>query len=96
MGHRQQALDLLEVGDAERGVAGLAGAEQLAAAAQPQVLLGEAEAVLGLAHQREALAAHVGEAFADTPAFDGICQQVLGMTSVEFLEQWASYVRAGG
>jgi hypothetical protein len=38
----------------------------------------------------------VGEAFADTPAFDGICQQVLGMTSVEFLEQWASYVRAGG
>ena len=44
------------MGDAEAGRARLARAEHLAAAAQPQVLLGDAEAVLGLAHDAEAVA----------------------------------------
>ena len=38
----------------KRGEAGLAGAEHLALAAQAQILLGDAEAVLGLAHHLEA------------------------------------------
>ena len=40
-------------GEAELGLARLAGAQYLAGAAQPQILLGDAEAVIGLAHQRE-------------------------------------------
>ena len=47
---------MLGMGDAEAGHARLARAEDLAAAAQPQVLLGDAEAVLGLAHDAEAVA----------------------------------------
>jgi hypothetical protein len=34
-----------------------------------------------------------GEAFVDTPAFDGICQRILDMDRDEFFEQWAAYVR---
>ena len=45
---------MLEAGEAEAGQAGLAGAEHLALAAQAQILLGDAEAVLGLAHHLEA------------------------------------------
>ena len=56
---RVVAGDLQQVGvrprarDAEARHAGLARAEQLAFAAQPQILLGDAEAVLGLAHDRQ-------------------------------------------
>ena len=42
-----------EVGQPHVGQAALAGAQQLAGAAQAQVLLGDAEAVLGLAHDGE-------------------------------------------
>src|SRR5215813_9547191 len=44
----------LDAGDAEARHAALAGAEHVAFAAQAQVLLGDAEAVLGLAHDGEA------------------------------------------
>ncbi len=47
---------VLGAGDAEARHARLAGAEDLAAAAQPEILLGDAEAVLGLAHDRQPLA----------------------------------------
>ena len=43
----------LEPRDAEAGHAALARAEHVAFAAQPQILLGDAEAVLGLAQDRE-------------------------------------------
>ena len=43
----------LEPGDAEAGHAALPGAEHVAFAAQPQIFLGDAEAVVGLAHDRE-------------------------------------------
>lgn len=33
--------------------------------------------------------------FVATPAFDGLCQRVLGLGSDAFLDQWASFVRAG-
>src|SRR5690606_9316194 len=61
---RKQALELLEVGEPERRVAGLARPQQLAAAAQAQVLLGQTEAVLRRAHQRQAIAADFGESLA--------------------------------
>jgi hypothetical protein len=31
----------------------------------------------------------------DTPAFDGICERVAGLSGKAFVEQWASYVRRG-
>ena len=43
----------VEAGEAEARHADLPGAEHVAFAAQPQVLLGDAEAVLGLAHDGE-------------------------------------------
>ena len=51
---RGERRHLLGAGEAELGLAGLAGAEDLAGAAQAQILLGDAEAVIGLAHQGEA------------------------------------------
>jgi hypothetical protein len=36
-----------------------------------------------------------GSAFADTPEFGRVCQEVIGMDKPEFLEQWAAFVRAG-
>ena len=43
----------IETGDVEAGHAALPGAEHVAFAAQPQILLGDAEAVVGLAQDRE-------------------------------------------
>ena len=54
LGGRISSAWTLEVGDAEARQAGLLRADQVAGAAQPQVLLGDAEAVLGLAHDRRA------------------------------------------
>src|SRR4051794_20366404 len=53
--HREwrEGPDLLGAREPELGLAGLAGAEDLAGAAQAQILLGDAEAVIGLAHQSE-------------------------------------------
>ena len=42
-----------KIGEAETRQAALARAEHFACAAQPQILLGDAEAVFGLAHDRE-------------------------------------------
>src|SRR3546814_17337162 len=50
-----------QVGEAELRQAALAGAEQLAGAAQLQVLLGDAEAVVGLAHDAQARAGGLAE-----------------------------------
>ena len=46
---RQKAAVDLESGETKAGRAGLPRAEHIALAAQPQILLGDAEAVLGLA-----------------------------------------------
>jgi hypothetical protein len=61
VGNGQQRGDLLEIGDAERRVARLARAQQFAAAAQAQVFLGQQEAVLRLAHQRQPFAPHFAD-----------------------------------
>lgn len=37
-----------------------------------------------------------GEPLVTLPAFDGICQRVLGMGSSAFLRDWSSFVRSGG
>lgn len=37
-----------------------------------------------------------GQDLVETPAFDGICQRVTGMSSSQLLSRWADYVRAGG
>lgn len=50
----QQVAVGFEAGDAKAGGAGLAGAEQFAFAAQAQILFGDAEAVLGVAHDGQA------------------------------------------
>ncbi|MNQ67371.1 hypothetical protein D3C85_818930 [compost metagenome] len=58
--HRRQQVGVAhQVGDLELQQAGLAGAEHLAGTAQLEVLLGDHEAVRSLAHDRQALAAHV-------------------------------------
>ncbi len=49
------------VGQPSTGLARLPRAEQLAPAAQPQILLRDAEAVIGLAHQREARTGRLAE-----------------------------------
>ncbi|GAA3780051.1 hypothetical protein GCM10022225_80360 [Plantactinospora mayteni] len=36
-----------------------------------------------------------GSGFTATPAFDGICQRVLGMSGGAFMERWAGFVRRG-
>jgi hypothetical protein len=33
--------------------------------------------------------------FIEKPAFDGVCQQTLGLRGPEFLDQWAAFVQAG-
>ena len=67
----------LDARDPEAGHAGLAGAEHVAFAAQAQILLGDAEAVLGLAHdldarlgglaERRAVEQQAGRALAPAP-----------------------------
>ncbi|GAB3427383.1 hypothetical protein [Flindersiella endophytica] len=37
-----------------------------------------------------------GQQLVETPAFDGICDRILGMSSATLLRQWRSYVLAGG
>ena len=49
-----------EVADAEGGDAGLARAHDLAGAAYLQIFFGDAEAVVGLLHDAEALLRHAG------------------------------------
>ena len=51
-----RANEQIHVGKAQGRQAALPGAEHLAAAAQAQILLGDAEPVLGLAQDRDALA----------------------------------------
>src|SRR5690606_18550640 len=58
---RQQIGVAHQVGDLELQQAGLAGAEHLPGAAQLQILLGDHEAVVGVAHDRQALAADLRE-----------------------------------
>jgi hypothetical protein len=36
-----------------------------------------------------------GEPLVTLPAFDGICQRVLGMGSSAFMQDWAAFVRSG-
>src|SRR5690606_31293370 len=36
-----------------------------------------------------------GLPFVQAPAFDGICQSVLGTGSQEFLDEWSAFVRQG-
>ena len=62
-GHGQEALDLLQIGDTKRCIARLARTEQFAAAAKPQILFGEAKAILRLAHQCKALAPDLADRF---------------------------------
>src|SRR5690606_6204008 len=54
-GGGQELLEVRHVGDAKLRHAALARAQHLAAAPQLQILLGDEEAVLGLAHHLEAL-----------------------------------------
>ena len=56
-----QLLVLREIGKTQHRQPALARAEHLAGAAQPQILLGNAEAVLGLAQDRQALPRHLAE-----------------------------------
>src|SRR6185503_8941331 len=58
---RRQLGDEVEGGDPEPFLARLAGAEDLARAAEAQILLGDAEAVAGLAHQGEPRPADLGQ-----------------------------------
>src|SRR5205807_1164020 len=61
MGDPDQLLVLREIGEAEDRETALPRAEHLAAAAQPQILLGDAEPVLGLAQDLETLAGDLAE-----------------------------------
>ena len=60
----EQPGDLLEIGDLERAVPRLPGPQQFAPAAQPQILFGQPEPVLRLAHQRQPVARGLGKRFA--------------------------------
>src|SRR5206468_10439122 len=59
--HRRQLRDQLGRGDAERNFTGLLSAKDLARAAQAQILLSDAKAVVGLAHQSEPRAGRFAE-----------------------------------
>src|SRR5439155_18178738 len=61
MGHGDQLLVLREISEAQYRQPALPCAEHLAGAAQPQILLGNAEAILGLAQDRETLPRDLAE-----------------------------------
>jgi hypothetical protein len=67
-----QLADLLGAGEAELRFAGLARAENLAGAAQAKVLLGDAEAVIGLAHQSEPRARRLAQDIAAQQQADAV------------------------